>query len=350
MHRRRLRRIERRTRGCRSSERTLMHRLLQRLCVVLACSLGLGGAQAFDDPPGPGALLNDLSTASARLNYSGVVVYQRGNALQTLRVIHRGRPGPEAERIITLDGPAREVVRDGAQVQCIYADDADANLAQSAPANPLRLARDLNLDAINAHYAMETIGESRLAGRDTFVVAITPLAPIRYGYQLWIDQETRFLLMSEVIEPGGSVLERTRFSEIRFPSDIPDAELEPRLKQRLTLPEAVDAGNMADATDTDAWRTEWLPPGFAMREASMTNLGMAAMPVSHQVYGDGLAMVSVFVERLHEGAASGTEIGFASVGAMNAVSRVEKGHKVTVVGELPRTTITRIAASVHQRR
>lgn len=345
------------------------------LAAALAAPLALGlcaqPAAAFDDLPGPGALLSDLSTASARLNYVGVVLYQRGNDLQTLRVVHRGRPGPEAERIMTLDGPAREVVRDGASVRCIFADDAQANLAQSAPANPLRLSGDLDMASIDAMYAIETLGESRLAGRDTFVVAITPTETTRYGYQLWIDQETRFLLMSEVLDATGAVMERTRFSEIRFPSEITDADLAPRLRERVALRSSAsqtqEAGMDASATDlasaavgagrTDAaavatsepdWQVGWLPPGFTMRESSVADLGVAPMPVSHQVYGDGLAMVSVFVERIGPVATDGPDIGFASVGAMNAVSRVEEGHKVTVVGELPRQAITRIAASVHR--
>jgi sigma-E factor negative regulatory protein RseB len=67
-------------------------------------------------------------------------------------------------------------------------------------------------------------------------------------------------------------------------------------------------------------------------------------PVNHLVYSDGLAMVSVFVEALVDG----EEVlqGYSSRGAVNAFSRVAGDHQITVVGEVPLTTVRRIAASV----
>ena len=341
---------------------SLSTRLLGCLLLVGVGSALAPSAFAFDDPPAPAALLADLGTAATRLNYEGVVVYQRGTELSTLRVVHRGQPGPEAERIMSLDGPAREVVRADGQVRCLFADARDASLAQRAPSNPLRFEAGFDLEQVDELYALETLGDARIAGRSAFVVAITPLEATRYGYLFFVDAETRMLLMSEVLDSVGNVLERTRFVEIRFPSVVAAEALAPQLDASLAVTrsladepasKASEVSHRAGPTSTEDFRVGWLPRGFAMRESKTAHLVDDAQPVEHKVFGDGLAMVSVFVEptaptrALPVGdAPEPQQAEFTSVGAMNAVSRVEKDYRVTVVGELPRQAIARIAASV----
>jgi len=62
------------------------------------------------------------------------------------------------------------------------------------------------------------------------------------------------------------------------------------------------------------------------------------------VYSDGLATVSVFVEK--SGDASEHLEGFTSHGAVNTYSTQANGHQVTVIGEVPPITVRKIAASV----
>src|SRR5262249_11103428 len=73
-------------------------------------------------------------------------------------------------------------------------------------------------------------------------------------------------------------------------------------------------------------------------------------PVAHLVYSDGLATVSVFVERrvLQAPAALSPPPapGVAQVGSSSAFSTVREGSKVTAVGEVPPETVKSIANSV----
>ena len=71
------------------------------------------------------------------------------------------------------------------------------------------------------------------------------------------------------------------------------------------------------------------------------------MPMQHLVYTDGLASLSVFIERL----SSATERleGHSSMGAMNAYGRVLGDFQVTVVGEVPSITVERVADSIERR-
>ena len=65
------------------------------------------------------AWLKKMAAASRQLNYSGTIVYQHGNQVETSRVVHFvNAAGGEFEKLETLDGPPREVIRSNDQVTC----------------------------------------------------------------------------------------------------------------------------------------------------------------------------------------------------------------------------------------
>ena len=68
--------------------------------------------------------------------------------------------------------------------------------------------------------------------------------------------------------------------------------------------------------------------------------------VVHQmVYTDGLASLSIFIERN----TSETPQGGTSMGAVNAFIRVVNNHSVTAIGEVPAITVQEIAKAVQYR-
>src|SRR5205823_5775705 len=52
-----------------------------------------------------------VAQAARQLNYVGTVVYQQGARVETSRLTHLNDNGREYEKLVNLDGPAREVVR-----------------------------------------------------------------------------------------------------------------------------------------------------------------------------------------------------------------------------------------------
>jgi sigma-E factor negative regulatory protein RseB len=77
-------------------------------------------AQASGDDSQEGiSWLKKMAVASRQLNYSGTFVYQHGNQSETSRIVHYVNPaGGEFEKLETLDGPAREIIRNNDQVTC----------------------------------------------------------------------------------------------------------------------------------------------------------------------------------------------------------------------------------------
>jgi sigma-E factor negative regulatory protein RseB len=68
--------------------------------------------------------------------------------------------------------------------------------------------------------------------------------------------------------------------------------------------------------------------------------------VSHIVYSDGLAAVSVFIEPLPKGRPAQS---LSHQGAVNIYMRPVADHMVTVLGEAPAATVMQIANSLEFR-
>jgi len=99
------------------------------------------------------------------------------------------------------------------------------------------------------------------------------------------------------------------------------------------------------------WNALKLPPGFKMAARSAQVMPGSTDPVSHLVFSDGLASVSVFVEvetkTTTQANGDGQEVTEEStrVGSSSVYSTMMGGRKVTAVGEVPPETVRTIATS-----
>ena len=87
-----------------------------------------------------------------------------------------------------------------------------------------------------------------------------------------------------------------------------------------------------------------MPAGFTMSDHAKEPMIMSRMPVEHLVYTDGLAMVSIFVEKINQQA--GVNAGPSNFGGVNAYATNADGYQITAVGEVPKTTVKLMADSV----
>ena len=292
------------------------------------------------------ALLQSMHDATRRLNYEGVFIYQRGAQIDSMRLVHKYDGEGEKERLISLSGPAREVIRDGTLVTCLFADDQEAMVEKNPPRDFIGIGFSAPVESLISSYRFSIDGEGRIAGHNATVVGISPSAEDRYGYRLWIDHDSKLLLKSVILGRGGRTLEQVQFTQISILDDISLDRLRPEIGgDGFTWRTDTDSAAIgAAATGDSSWQVHWLPSGFELKESKIQSMATSYMPVSHLVYSDGLAMVSVFVEKLMDGEQALQ--GYSSRGAVNAFSRVADDHQITVVGEVPLPTIRQIAASV----
>jgi sigma-E factor negative regulatory protein RseB len=311
--------------------------------LTLCCTAAPAGA-ASDDAH---AWLARADQALATRNYEGVFVHEHaGGESETLRVVHRVSDGEVAERLLSMDGSGREFIRKGTELIC-YLPDQHTVLVERSPDASLMLGGVPRSDAITAgQYEVKTLSSARVLGRAAHVIAITPLDGMRYGYRVWIDEATAMPLKTQLRDSNGGVLEQMVFTSLSLPAHIADAELETTIDARNYRWVRHDSEAIArrHRREWPSWQASALPPGFRMLASSHQMLHGG--PVQHLVFSDGLASVSVFIERGPAGSSDAAGEDIANLGTSSAYATIVQGYRVIAVGEVPPGTVRAIAQSI----
>jgi sigma-E factor negative regulatory protein RseB len=285
-----------------------------------------------------------MSDAVRNLNYDGIFIHQRDGQMSTLRLIHKADKKGEIERLVSLTGAAREVIRDKDSVKCIFPDDQAVVVERSRPRELLSAQLPKSTDKLVANYDFSLMGEDRVAGRLAWVVNIKPKDAYRYGYQFWIDQQNNFLLRSELKDSTGLLLEQIMFTQLNILDSVSDKMLEPSIIGTGFTWYNNSSDDKKLKREAGKWKVGWMPSGFVKNDHEMYPMVNGNRSVDHMVYSDGLAMVSIFIEKMDT--TLGMSSGLSKMGGINTFAKVANGYQVTAVGEVPQATVQRMANSV----
>ena len=305
---------------------------------VVAFAL-VGVAQAQDGPPSD--WLDKMASAVKTASYEGTVIRIQNDKVEALKVVHVVSDGVVRERVIVQEGNGLEIIRNGNEVQCILPDkksvlveewNDQSALFSSLPSGDIRFGNE---------YDVSIVREERVAGRKTVLLAIRPHDEYRFGHRIWLDIETGFPLQTKLISQEGEAIEQIRFADIVLGEEIHASALAPSINTEnfrwFTQPKR-EISHVVDSP----WQNDELPSGFRVVSTHKETLTGRDAVVTHILYSDGLANVSVFVEP-----ASDKKIARkSSVGSSNSYSVETDGFRVTAVGEVPAATVEKIATSM----
>lgn len=290
-----------------------------------------------------------MNQATRQLNYDGTFVYQHGDQLEALRIIHVVEGDAVKERLVSLNGAAREVIRDDQQVTC-YLPDRQSVFVEH------RLGREKSFPVIlpervkdlKRNYAIQLGNKDRVTGREAQVVIIRPRDQYRYGYRLWADEQSGLLLKADLVDHMGKILEQFMFTQVVIGQSIDPYELESAIGSEglAWYWGEVRTDNKAAAPE---WFVEQLPQGFKLIHRIMRKSATRDGMVEHLVYSDGLAAVSVFVEEAAKGEKP-SMMGASRMGAVHAYGNMVDDRQVIIVGEVPAATVELIGRSITARR
>lgn len=314
---------------------------------VLAGALGLllsalaPAALAGDDAR---IWLERMSAAMSQMSYQGTFVYVMDDDVATMRITHVADNGESRERLFTMTGAPREVVRDAQGVRWSSGEHREV-LADPAVDRPIFFELSPN-DAAQAadSYEFKLQGKDRVAGYIARRLDIVPRDTYRYGYTLWLETQSGLLLQWRLQDEEGDTLARLVFTELKIGSEVDRGELHSSSDD--ADPASFESGLPAEsrvAARPPSWAPDRLPPGFVLASHSVPD-GATDDPFEHLVYSDGIAAVSVYVEDL-EGK-SGRAAGVRQMGTTHAWFGVVDDRFVTVVGDVPEATVRLIGEAV----
>ena len=310
-------------------------------------------------------MLQRMSDADKEQNYQGVFILRKSDKLSTLRVTHGKDENGVWESLEALSGEPRKVIRRNDKVVSVFPDRELITIRNSANRKPLHPQLPENIERLEEFYSLNQLPDDRIANYQTLVVDLVPNDELRYGYRYWVDKNTGMLLRCDLVAEDDSVVEQMMFTSLDYMTEVPDRPFElnkfEHFEQQLLDEPVVD---VKDSAPTQ-WVINTLPKGFMLTQRTMrysqSLLAERSQPqekvdqqsmveqkdsepyLLHLVYSDGLASVSVFIERKQD---SEQHLqGAATMGAVNAFGNSVGDYFVTVVGEVPEKTVRSMAQS-----
>jgi len=294
--------------------------------------------------------LNRIAGSATEKTFSGIYIHQYGSRMETSRVTHMVDDSGEQEKLETLDGPPREIIRKNDEITC-YIPDAKLMRVDRKRARKFFPGLLSNVPNIVENYSAKLGGIDRVAGFDCQVIILDPKDNFRFGHQFCAEMNTGLLLRATMLSDKTDVLEQFAFTQLAIGGPVNRDLLKSSYGDKKggwqTDKSALKEGRQVDS----GWSAKSLPSGFKKILEIKRTMSGHSEPVIHQIYSDGLASVSVFIESTKPG--DKVHTGLIQQGNYNLYVRPleDQPYSVKVLGEVPRTALQQIGNSlVNQRR
>jgi sigma-E factor negative regulatory protein RseB len=318
----------------------LLNQMRKNLLTILV--LTLVGSPVMADPAMD--WVQKMSMAMRDLSYRGDFVYLHENQLESMRISHYKDENGEKERLISLNGEAREVIRDNQNLTCIWPSSRKVvvDFSRKNTFSPIFIPEDIA--RLEKFYEMKLLGEDRIAGMSTVVVHIDPRDKYRYGMKFWINDQNGLMMKSSLINEEGEVVEEVMFTSLKLFDGDEKLVIDtmPEIDESFSLVRYHSGDSSKSFAADNNWQLSGAPGGFWRESVLKRQIPGTDNFVHQMVYTDGLASLSIFIEKQ----SSVTTSGESSMGAVNAYIRILNNHSVTAIGEVPAITVRQLAESV----
>ena len=291
----------------------------------------------------PNEWLERMSDVVSTMDYEGTLTRRQNGEAEALKIVHKVVDGVVKEKLTTQEGTGLEIIRIGDEVHCILPDRKTVLIENWHDKSTLFSSLPRSEIRFGAEYDLSIIREDRVAGRRAILLAVRPHDGYRFGHRIWLDSETAFPLRTQLVDGEGRAIEELKFADISFSSDISAAALAPT----MSLDDYTWYREPAETAEVDidpGWENDDLPAGFRAVSTRNERLPGVDTPVTHIIYSDGLATVSVFITRRQD-----QQIAERSTVGTSSSYHVEYGdHQITAVGEVPAETVQLIATGMRQ--
>jgi sigma-E factor negative regulatory protein RseB len=293
------------------------------------------------------AWLRKIADASRQHNFAGTFVYQHGRQIETSRIAHWVDAGGEHEKLETLDGPPRETIRTNDNVAC-YLPESKTVIFTKRNGRQFPALLPEQLTGITENYVVRKGEVNRVAGADCQTILLEPKDNLRYAHHFCAELVSGLLLRARAYAENNELVESFAFTQLLLGNavtrDLLKSKYAAKSHDWRVDRHALERG---DVTGDSGWTLKNQPPGF--RKVTEMRRAIAGRPgaVSHIVYSDGLAAISVFIEPMPKAPPQAGPLPYQ--GAVNIYVRPQAEQMLTVVGETPARTVRQVAESLSPR-
>lgn len=276
------------------------------------------------------------------LNYHGTIAFVKNGRLDAMKYFHQIDNGKEKERLLSLNSPIRDVIRDGGEVRCFYKDLQTTVINHRPSSGSFILNLPVSFSALNNNYHIVVEKEALVATRSAHVISIVAKDNYRYRRKIWIDNQHFLPLKMEIYNLSDELLEQVMFTEIQIGQKIPlvftGSDKGVKIKH-------IHQAKPFSTDETDIV-LENIPSGFQITSFSRMKVGKSVHLVDHLLLNDGFSSISIYRDiTSHNNQKSQQQ----SFGVINSFTHFVKNHQITVMGEVPAKTVQFVAQGVQAR-
>jgi len=309
-------------------------------CILLGVTLS--GQAASDEDAWQ--MLQKAAIAAHALSYEGIFVCQSGQQSKSVQIKHLFNGQFEFTRNVLLDGSPREVLSQGGDLVIYNPKNEKIVIEKRRGQNMFPAILPTKLDAIKASYTLRVGETDRVADRQAQMLILDPKDNIRYGYKFWVDIEYGLLLKSTMFNSENEMLDSITFNQLGLMNKVDLDWFKPKIDTKKSYVIEDEVSATPDNSVSPHWQLKGLPAGYVKVDQMIRKGHGKSLPVTHVVFSDGLASVSLFIEPIAKGVKP--RLGRGVVGNTSFYSSVAGYLQLTALGEVPEATVTQIANAV----
>ncbi len=297
-----------------------------------------------------------MHEASRKRTYTGTFVVSSAGVISSAKIWHVCEGNQQVERVETLTGAPRVIFRHNDQVVTFM---PDQKVARSETRESLGMFPELlqSTDSrIAEFYKVYRGGVERVAGVEADVVELKPKDKLRFGYRVWSEQKNGLVVKLQTLDADRKILEEAAFSELQLDAPVKMSKLLYLMSRtdgyRLEKPVLIKT-----TASEEGWSLRVPVAGFkaisCYKRPANAGLPPGASSVPGQeplqwIFSDGLASVSIFVEPFDR-QRHGKEASL-SLGATQTITRKMEPYWLTLMGEVPMTTLRLFADGLERKK
>lgn len=293
-------------------------------------------------------VLQKAAVAARALSYKGIFVCQSAKQIRSVEITHMYDGQNEFARNVVLGNSPREVLNQSGNVVIYNPRNEKIIIEKRHGQNMFPAVLPVDLTSIKASYSLRSNENERVADRSAQVLVLEPKDGLRYSYRFWIDTEYGLLLKSVMFNNRNEVMESIGFNQLTLMNTVALDWFKPRIDHNKNYVMEQEQEIVADTGEPVDWEVKALPAGYRKVDQLIRKVPGKPELVTHVIFSDGLASVSLFIEHMPKGVKQKPppKIMLTTTGNTSFYSNVNNGHLVTVIGDVPEATVVQIANAV----
>lgn len=283
-------------------------------------------------------LLNKMNNAvlnqSYRINF---LLQDKNQYVVTFEYTHLGASKKEDINayLLYLEGPAKEIILHNGVTSYFQPDSPSFSINSPRIIEAFPDVIYNNFTNLTEIYDFILLGKTRTANRSVQLVKIIAKDKDRYSYIIWVDEETYLPIRIDLLDQNNEIISQVKVVQLDMNFD--KQKIANYINSR-TYPILLSVDEQDNALDE--WRLAWLPKGF--EEIAAYNVNFYNSEIATKLFSDGVFSFTVNVSP--EVTKQSNQ--FIQQGGRTIFSTNIANKNIIIIGNLPRTTIERIAQNI----